>query len=109
MAGVGIIFDNDFSIELVIHCHSPDRRQWIGVDITYLAIQVIVDRLTTWLPHAKFSIDGIRSMERSAHGNRLVAHLIRHQPASRSKRTSLNRRRSGTLMRSEGKMHIRRH
>jgi len=34
-------------------------RRWIGIDITYLAIQVIEDRFKTWLPNAHYEIDGI--------------------------------------------------
>jgi DNA modification methylase len=42
-----------------IHAAEKMGRRWIGVDITYLAIQVIEDRFKTWLPHAKYEIDGI--------------------------------------------------
>ncbi|MGO8491915.1 DNA methyltransferase [Rhizobium ruizarguesonis] len=34
------------------------ERQWIGIDITHLAIHVIADRLARWAPHAKFEILG---------------------------------------------------
>jgi DNA modification methylase len=41
-------------------------RQWIGIDVTYLAIQVIEDRFKTWLPAARYEVDGIPSDELSA-------------------------------------------
>jgi site-specific DNA-methyltransferase (adenine-specific) len=41
--------------------HAAERldRSWIGIDITYLAIQVIEDRIKTWLPHATYQVEGI--------------------------------------------------
>jgi site-specific DNA-methyltransferase (adenine-specific) len=49
-----------------IHAAETLNRNWIGIDITYLAIQVIEDRFKTWLPAAKYKIDGIPSDELSA-------------------------------------------
>lgn len=42
-----------------VHAAETMDRHWIGVDITYLAIQVIEDRLKTWTKNAKYTIDGI--------------------------------------------------
>lgn len=41
--------------------HAAERlgRSWIGIDVTYLAIQVIEDRIKTWLPAATYSVEGI--------------------------------------------------
>lgn len=48
--------------------HAAERlgRRWIGIDVTYLAIQVIEDRMKTWLPHAKYEIEGIPKDEFAA-------------------------------------------
>lgn len=48
--------------------HAAERlgRSWIGIDITYLAIQVIEDRIKTWLPHAQYTVQGIPKDEMSA-------------------------------------------
>lgn len=48
--------------------HAAERlgRHWIGIDVTYLAIQVIVDRIKTWLPGARYSIEGIPKDEHDA-------------------------------------------
>jgi site-specific DNA-methyltransferase (adenine-specific) len=48
--------------------HAAERlgRAWIGIDITYLAIQVIQDRMKTWLPLANYSIEGIPKDEYGA-------------------------------------------
>lgn len=42
-----------------IHAAEKLGRRWIGIDITYLAIQVIQDRFKTWLPRAQYEIGGI--------------------------------------------------
>lgn len=48
--------------------HAAERldRRWIGIDVTYLAVQVIEDRIKTWLPHAAYEIDGIPKDEFAA-------------------------------------------
>ncbi|RDJ26700.1 modification methylase EcaI [Bosea caraganae] len=48
--------------------HAAERlgRSWIGIDITYLAIQVIEDRIKTWLPSAKYAVEGIPKDEFAA-------------------------------------------
>lgn len=48
--------------------HAAERlgRAWIGIDITYLAIQVIEDRIKTWLPNAKYTVQGIPKDEFAA-------------------------------------------
>jgi site-specific DNA-methyltransferase (adenine-specific) len=57
--------------------HAAERldRQWIGIDITYLAIQVIEDRIHTWLPNCRYDIDGIPKDEFAA---RQLARLDPH-------------------------------
>lgn len=54
-----------------IHAAEKLGRHWIGIDITYLAIQVIEDRFKTWLPRAKYEIDGIPKDELA--GRKLAA------------------------------------
>lgn len=49
-----------------IHAAEKLGRKWIGIDITYLAIQVIEDRLKTWLPSAKYALTGIPEDELAA-------------------------------------------
>lgn len=48
--------------------HAAERlgRSWIGIDVTYLAIQVIEDRIKTWLPNARYSVEGIPKDEFAA-------------------------------------------
>jgi site-specific DNA-methyltransferase (adenine-specific) len=48
--------------------HAAERlgRSWIGIDITYLAIQVIEDRIKTWLPNARYTVQGIPQDEYDA-------------------------------------------
>ncbi len=57
--------------------HAAERlgRNWVGIDITYLAIQVIEDRIQTWLPQAKYELDGIPKDEFAA---RQLARLDPH-------------------------------
>ncbi len=49
-----------------IHAAERLNRNWIGIDITYLAIQVIEDRIKTWLPATKYAIEGIPKDEFAA-------------------------------------------
>jgi site-specific DNA-methyltransferase (adenine-specific) len=48
--------------------HAAERlgRSWIGIDITYLAIQVIEDRIKAWLPSARYTVEGIPKDEFAA-------------------------------------------
>ncbi|MBN9454253.1 MAG: restriction endonuclease [Bosea sp.] len=48
--------------------HAAERlgRSWVGIDITYLAIQVIEDRIKTWLPTTKYVVEGIPKDEFAA-------------------------------------------
>lgn len=48
--------------------HAAERlgRKWIGIDVTYLAIQVIEDRIKTYLPAARYAVEGIPKDEYSA-------------------------------------------
>lgn len=48
--------------------HAAERlgRKWIGIDVTYLAIQVIEDRIQTWLPGAQYTVEGIPKDEFTA-------------------------------------------
>lgn len=60
--------------------HAAERlgRRWIGIDVTYLAIQVIEDRIKTWLPHARYTVEGIPKDEFAARQlARLNPHVFR--------------------------------
>lgn len=49
-----------------IHAAEKLNRTWVGIDVAYPAIQVIEDRLKTWLPRAKYKVSGIPRDEYSA-------------------------------------------
>jgi site-specific DNA-methyltransferase (adenine-specific) len=49
-----------------VHASEKLDRKWIGIDITYLAIQVIEDRIKTWLPRARYNVEGIPKDEFAA-------------------------------------------
>jgi site-specific DNA-methyltransferase (adenine-specific) len=49
-----------------VHAAERLHRSWIGIDITYIAIQVIEDRIKTWIPDAKYIVEGIPKDEFSA-------------------------------------------
>lgn len=55
----GVILDPFCGCGTAIHAAENLKRPWIGIDITYLAIQVIEDRFKTWLPQAKYEVNGI--------------------------------------------------
>jgi DNA modification methylase len=61
-----VVLDPFCGCGTAIHAAEKLGRRWIGIDITYLAIQVIQDRFRTWLPRAKYEIDGIPKDELSA-------------------------------------------
>ena len=61
-----VILDPFCGCGTAIHAAEDLKRQWIGIDITYLAIQVIEDRLKTWLPAAKYQLTGIPNDELAA-------------------------------------------
>ncbi|KXU30972.1 modification methylase EcaI [Sphingobium sp. 22B] len=54
-----LILDPFCGCGTAIHAAERQGRQWIGIDVTFLAIQVIQDRIKSWLPHAKYDVDGI--------------------------------------------------
>jgi len=61
-----VVLDPFCGCGTAIHAAEKHERRWIGIDITYLAIQVIEDRFKTWLPQAKYEIDGLPKDEISA-------------------------------------------
>lgn len=61
-----VVLDPFCGCGTAIHAAENLRREWIGIDITYLAIQVIEDRLKTWLPKAVYQVDGIPHDELAA-------------------------------------------
>lgn len=69
-----VVLDPFCGCGTAIHAAETLNRQWIGMDVSYVAIQVIEDRLKTWLPTTKYRIDGIPFDEMSA------AKLARQRP-----------------------------
>lgn len=61
-----VVLDPFCGCGTAIHAAEKLERSWIGIDVTYLAIQVIEDRLKTWLPSARYKLDGIPADELSA-------------------------------------------
>ncbi|WFU53611.1 DNA methyltransferase [Bradyrhizobium pachyrhizi] len=66
-----LILDPFCGCGTAIHAAEKMGRRWIGIDVTYLAIQVIQDRFKTWLPNAEYEVDGIPRDELS--GRKLAA------------------------------------
>ncbi|MDX8495319.1 DNA methyltransferase [Mesorhizobium sp. VK22B] len=67
-----VVLDPFCGCGTAIHAAEKLGRSWIGIDITYLAIQVIEDRFKTWLPAASYKLNGIPADEMSA--RKLAAH-----------------------------------
>jgi site-specific DNA-methyltransferase (adenine-specific) len=61
-----VILDPFCGCGTALHAAERLNRHWIGIDITYLAIQVIEDRIKTWLPAAKYVVEGIPKDEYAA-------------------------------------------
>lgn len=61
-----VVLDPFCGCGTAIHAAERLDRRWIGIDITYVAIQVIEDRLKTWLPNARYQVHGIPSDGHSA-------------------------------------------
>lgn len=61
-----VVLDPFCGCGTAIHAAEKMGRRWIGIDITYLAIQVIQDRFKEWLPRAQYEIDGIPRDELAA-------------------------------------------
>jgi DNA modification methylase len=61
-----VVLDPFCGCGTAIHASERLEREWIGIDVTYLAIQVIEDRFKTWLPQAKYHVRGIPYDELSA-------------------------------------------
>ncbi len=70
-----VVLDPFCGCGTTIHAAEKMRRQWIGIDVAYAAIQVIEDRLHTWLPAAKYQVGGIPTAEDEA---RALAKLDPH-------------------------------
>jgi DNA modification methylase len=71
-----LILDPFCGCGTAIHAAEKMGRRWIGIDVTYLAIQVIQDRFKTWLPNARYEVDGI---PRDEHSGRKLASLDPYQ------------------------------
>lgn len=61
-----IILDPFCGCGTTIHAAERMGRQWIGIDVSYAAILVIQERLTSRLPNARYVVDGIPSGEAEA-------------------------------------------
>lgn len=61
-----VILDPFCGCGTAIHAAEKLDRQWIGIDITYLAIQVIQDRLNTWVRSARYDVIGVPVDEHDA-------------------------------------------
>lgn len=63
-----VILDPFCGCGTAIHAAELLDRKWIGIDIAYLAIQVIEDRLKTWLPNSQYEVQGIPKDEAAGRG-----------------------------------------
>ncbi|WP_437350675.1 DNA methyltransferase [Neorhizobium petrolearium] len=54
-----IILDPFCGCGTAVHAAEKNGRNWIGIDVTFPAIQVITDRLKHYVPSAKFDVGGI--------------------------------------------------
>jgi site-specific DNA-methyltransferase (adenine-specific) len=61
-----VVLDPFCGCGTTIHAAEILERQWIGIDVAYAAIQVIEDRLSTWLPQSSYRVDGIPTAEAEA-------------------------------------------
>jgi site-specific DNA-methyltransferase (adenine-specific) len=61
-----VVLDPFCGCGTAVHAAERMGRSWVGIDITYLAIQVIEDRVRTWLPAAGYTVEGIPKDEFAA-------------------------------------------
>lgn len=61
-----LILDPFCGCGTAVHAAEKLGRKWIGIDVTYVAIKVIRDRLKSHLPSAKYEVRGIPHDEDSA-------------------------------------------
>ncbi len=62
-----VILDPFCGCGTAVHSAERNKRHWIGIDVTFPAIQVIDDRLKHYVPSARYKIDGIpRTIEDAA-------------------------------------------
>lgn len=61
-----VVLDPFCGCGTAVHAAESMGRSWVGIDVTYLAIQVIEDRIKTWLPQAKYTVEGIPKDEFTA-------------------------------------------
>jgi site-specific DNA-methyltransferase (adenine-specific) len=61
-----VVLDPFCGCGTAVHAAERLERAWVGIDITYLAIQVIEDRIKTWLPNANYTVQGIPKDEFAA-------------------------------------------
>lgn len=70
-----VVLDPFCGCGTTVHAAETLDRRWVGIDVSYDAILVIEDRLKTWLPAARYQVDGIPTAEREA---RALAKLEPH-------------------------------
>ncbi|MDB5471720.1 MAG: modification methylase [Caulobacter sp.] len=61
-----VVLDPFCGCGTAVHAAELLDRRWIGIDVTYLAIQVIEDRIKSWLPSATYVVEGIPKDEFAA-------------------------------------------
>ena len=61
-----VVLDPFCGCGTTIHAAERMGRQWIGIDVSYAAILVIQERLSSRLPNARYEVDGIPSGEAEA-------------------------------------------
>jgi DNA modification methylase len=61
-----VVLDPFCGCGTAIHASERLGREWVGIDITYLAIQTIEARIKRWLPGARYELDGIPKDEDGA-------------------------------------------
>ncbi|WP_238180357.1 site-specific DNA-methyltransferase [Methylobacterium haplocladii] len=71
-----VVLDPFCGCGTAVHAAQKLQRKWIGVDITHLAIHVIADRLSRWMPLARFKIYG---QPRDVAGAQALADLDKYQ------------------------------
>lgn len=54
-----VILDPFCGCGTAVHAAEKLQRKWIGIDITFPAIQIISDRLSHHFPNAKYGVEGI--------------------------------------------------
>lgn len=61
-----VVLDPFCGCGAAVHAAEKLGRRWVGIDITYLAVQIVADRLSHWHPRAHYDIRGIPQDEADA-------------------------------------------